>query len=454
MVAANDAPLGTAFTVSVDVRHGLTTGISAEERTNTVRALANGNSGAADFVRPGHVFPLVAKEGGVLMRSGHTEACVDLCRLAGLPPVGVLSELMNDDGTVMRGPAVAAFAERHKLKQISIADLIAYRQAREKLVKRVGEFPVESEIGTLTGYAYVTPFDAIQHMAFVYGRIGDGKNVLARLHRADIIRDVFGGANPVHASLRAVQAGGPRRAGVPARRRGRRADARDPAAGLDRLGGRPLAQLARGRARRADPEGPRHFLDPAADLAQAHLCRPCRLRHRDRLDRAAGTVTAMSRSLSRLCVIFFALAACDNSVKSTCTTDCITVHGEGPMINGSGSSKTEVRPVATFSAIRLSDVGARVVIERTGTESLEVTADDNLVSLFTSEVKDGTLYLSVAKDKSVSGKRPVYKVTVSDLRQLGVSGSGTVDATGLDGEAWRCRLRVRARSTPPAGSRT
>src|SRR5208337_1680523 len=109
MVAANDAPLGTAFTVSVDARHGLTTGISAEERTNTVRALANGNMGAADFVRPGHVFPLVAKEGGVLMRSGHTEACVDLCRLAGLPPVGVLAELMNDDGTVMRGPQIAAF---------------------------------------------------------------------------------------------------------------------------------------------------------------------------------------------------------------------------------------------------------------------------------------------------------------------------------------------------------
>jgi len=125
MVALNDAPLGTAFTVSVDVRHGLTTGISAEERTNTVRALANGNSGAADFVRPGHVFPLVAKEGGVLMRSGHTEACVDLCRLAGLSPVGVLAELMNDDGTVMRGPELAAFAERHKLQRISIAELIA-----------------------------------------------------------------------------------------------------------------------------------------------------------------------------------------------------------------------------------------------------------------------------------------------------------------------------------------
>src|SRR6266849_5148026 len=201
MVAANDAPLGTAFTVSVDVRHGLTTGISAEERTNTVRALANGNMGASDFVRPGHVFPLVAKDGGVLMRSGHTEACIDLCRLAGLSAVGVLAELMNDDGTVMRGPSVTAFAERHKLKQISIADLIAYRQARDKLVKRIGEFPVQSKIGTLAGYAYVTPFDAIQHMAFVYGRIGDGRDMLARLHRADIIRAVFGGANPVHAAL-------------------------------------------------------------------------------------------------------------------------------------------------------------------------------------------------------------------------------------------------------------
>src|SRR5215468_6200374 len=201
MVAANDAPLGTAFTVSVDVRHGLTTGISAEERTNTVRSLANGNAGASDFVRPGHVFPLVAKDGGVLMRSGHTEACIDLCRLAGLPAVGVLAELMNDDGTVMRGPDVTSFAEKHRLKSLSIADLIGFRQTRDKLVKRVGEFPVESEIGMLAGYAYVTPFDAVQHMAFVYGRIGDGKGILARLHRADIIRDVFGGGNSIDSSL-------------------------------------------------------------------------------------------------------------------------------------------------------------------------------------------------------------------------------------------------------------
>src|ERR1700734_2647787 len=140
MVALNDAPLGTAFTVSVDVRHGLSTGISAEERTNTVRALANGNSGATDFVRPGHVFPLVAKDGGVLMRSGHTEAAVDLCKLAGLAPVAVICELANDDGTVMVGPQVEAFSDKHKIKRISVADLIAYRQAREKPGGRVAGF--------------------------------------------------------------------------------------------------------------------------------------------------------------------------------------------------------------------------------------------------------------------------------------------------------------------------
>lgn len=201
MVADNEAPLGTAFTVSVDVRHGLTTGISAEERCNTVRALGNDNSSAADFVRPGHVFPLVARQGGVLMRSGHTEACVDLCRLASLPSVGVLAELMNDNGSVMRGPEVAAFAKRHNLAQLSIADLIAYRQSRDKLVERVGEFQLASEIGALQGYAYITPFDRVHHMAFVYGDIAGGKDIPARLHRADVIGDVFGGAKLIRASL-------------------------------------------------------------------------------------------------------------------------------------------------------------------------------------------------------------------------------------------------------------
>ncbi|MGA3302813.1 MAG: 3,4-dihydroxy-2-butanone-4-phosphate synthase [Methylovirgula sp.] len=197
MVSSNDAPLGTAFTVSVDVRHGLTTGISAEQRTNTVRALANGNMGAADFVRPGHVFPLISREGGVLMRSGHTEAAVDLCRLANLPPVGVICELANDDGSVMTGAQIDAFAKNHALKRISVADLIAYRQSREKLVERVNQFSVQGPCGPLTGYAYVTPFDLVQHFAFVEGEIGDGRNMPARLHRIDIIADVISGGDSI-----------------------------------------------------------------------------------------------------------------------------------------------------------------------------------------------------------------------------------------------------------------
>jgi 3,4-dihydroxy 2-butanone 4-phosphate synthase/GTP cyclohydrolase II len=204
MVASNDAPLGTAFTVSVDVRHGLTTGISAEQRTNTVRALANNNMGAGDFVRPGHVFPLIAKEGGVLMRSGHTEAAVDLCRLAGLPPVGVICELANDDGTVMKGAQIDAFAETHGLKRISVADLIAYRQSREKLVERIAHFPVETAWGPFTGYAYTTPFDPVQHIALVHGRIGHGRDVLVRLHRADVVADIFEGGQTISLAMQRI----------------------------------------------------------------------------------------------------------------------------------------------------------------------------------------------------------------------------------------------------------
>jgi 3,4-dihydroxy 2-butanone 4-phosphate synthase / GTP cyclohydrolase II len=208
MVADSDAIHGTAFTISVDYKHGTTTGISADDRTATIRALANGNAGRADFMRPGHIFPLIAKDGGVLMRSGHTEAAIDLCRLAGIEPAAAICELVNDDGTVMRGPQVAAFAHKHGLKRISVADLIAYRQAREKLVTRVGEFKIETEIGEFMGYAYATPFDKVHHFAFVYGDIGDGRDVPTRLHRADVIEDVFGGAKPIHATLaRFKQAG-------------------------------------------------------------------------------------------------------------------------------------------------------------------------------------------------------------------------------------------------------
>jgi 3,4-dihydroxy 2-butanone 4-phosphate synthase/GTP cyclohydrolase II len=191
MVSENDAPHGTAFTVSVDYREGLTTGISAEERCNTIRALANNNAGPHDFVRPGHIFPLVAREGGVLMRTGHTEAAVDLSRLAGLPPVGLLAELVNDDGTVKKGPQIEAFAAEHKLKLISIDNLIAYRQQREKLITRVSETDTQTGIGPAHAIVYETPFDAAHHVALVFGDIGDGRGVLARLHREDTIGDVF-----------------------------------------------------------------------------------------------------------------------------------------------------------------------------------------------------------------------------------------------------------------------
>jgi 3,4-dihydroxy 2-butanone 4-phosphate synthase/GTP cyclohydrolase II len=208
MVADGDAIHGTAFTISVDYRHGTTTGISAEERTATVRALANGNAGRADFVRPGHIFPLIAKDGGVLMRSGHTEAAIDLCRFAEIEPVAAICELVNDDGTVMRGPQIAAFARKHTLKRISVADLIAYRQAREKLVTRVAEFKIETDSGEFMGYAYVTPFDKVHHYAFVYGEIGDGRDVPTRLHRGNVVEDVFGGAKSIHAALGRFKAAG------------------------------------------------------------------------------------------------------------------------------------------------------------------------------------------------------------------------------------------------------
>lgn len=192
MVADNDAPHSTAFTVSVDFRHGTTTGISAEDRTLTARNLANGNVGPADFVRPGHVFPLVAREGGVLMRSGHTEAAVDLCKLANLPPVGVICELVNDDGTVMRGPQVSAFAEKHGLKQVSVADLIAYRQRQETLIQRVDSLDIDTPHGKARAHVYTLPWEAMQHLAIVFGDIRDGVDVPVRLHIEDVVTDVFG----------------------------------------------------------------------------------------------------------------------------------------------------------------------------------------------------------------------------------------------------------------------
>lgn len=208
MVAHNDSAHTTAFTISIDYKPGGTTGISAEERTACCRALANPNVGAADFARPGHIFPLIARDGGVLLRSGHTEAAVDLCKLSGLPPVGVISELMNDDGTVMKGQQVVDFAAKHKLKHVTIADMIAYRQAREKLIERVSTFTTESPIGTLHGYAYRTPYDPIYHVAYVYNGVGDGTKVLTRFHKPNLTKDLFTGTSRIRAALGYFQKNG------------------------------------------------------------------------------------------------------------------------------------------------------------------------------------------------------------------------------------------------------
>jgi len=211
MVADNDAPHSTAFTVSVDFKHGTTTGISADDRTLTVRNLANGNVGASDFVRPGHIFLLIAREGGVLMRSGHTEAAVDLCKLAGLPPVGVICELVNDDGSVKRGPQVSSFAEEHGLKQVSVADLIAYRQRQETLIERIDCFDVDTPAGKAKAYTYTLPWDPMQHLAIVFGDIRDGEDIPVRLHPENVVTDVFGAGARLDAIMSAV---GERKRGV------------------------------------------------------------------------------------------------------------------------------------------------------------------------------------------------------------------------------------------------
>jgi 3,4-dihydroxy 2-butanone 4-phosphate synthase / GTP cyclohydrolase II len=204
MVAENDSAHTTAFTVTVDFKHGTTTGISADDRTLTVRNLANPNAGPADFVRPGHIFPLIAREGGVLMRSGHTEAAVDLCKLAGLPPVGVICELVNDNGSVMRGPQVADFAAAHGLKQVSVADLIAYRQRKETLIELQSQFEVETAYGKAKAHAYSLPWDPMQHVAIIFGDIRDGIDIPVRLHLENVADDVFGLRRPVDGYMKKI----------------------------------------------------------------------------------------------------------------------------------------------------------------------------------------------------------------------------------------------------------
>jgi 3,4-dihydroxy 2-butanone 4-phosphate synthase/GTP cyclohydrolase II len=192
----------------------MTTGISATERTNTIRALAGGNSHASDFIRPGHIFPLIAREGGVLARSGHTEAGVDLARLAGFEPAGVLAEVVNDDGTVKRLPELIEFAREHGLKIISIEDLISYRLAQEGLLKRVAVVPTLVSGMNAEAYAYETPLDPLQQLALVIGDVQDQENVPVRIYREQPLKDLLargnGDTDPLTQAVAEIKARGGR----------------------------------------------------------------------------------------------------------------------------------------------------------------------------------------------------------------------------------------------------
>jgi len=192
MVSNNTEQHRTAFTVSVDARIGTTTGISAADRATTVRTLIDPQTRPEDLARPGHIFPLRYRDGGVLKRAGHTEAAVDLARLAGLNPAGVLAEVVNDDGTMARFPELEVFAEEHRLLMISIADLVRHRRRREKLVKRVAEARIPTKYGDFTAYVFGSLLDEVEHIAFVRGEVAGKQNVLVRVHSECLTGDVFG----------------------------------------------------------------------------------------------------------------------------------------------------------------------------------------------------------------------------------------------------------------------
>ena len=191
MTAKNESALETAFTVSIEAAEGVTTGISAHDRAHTIQVAIDPDSGPRDIVVPGHVFPLKSKEGGVLERTGHTEAGVDLARLAGLTPAGVICEVMNEDGTMARVDDLAGYAARHDLKMITIADLISYRRRHEKLVERVVETSLPTEFGDFRAVGYRSLVDDKHHVAMVKGDVADGEPALVRVHSECLTGDVF-----------------------------------------------------------------------------------------------------------------------------------------------------------------------------------------------------------------------------------------------------------------------
>ena len=206
-------PFGTAFTQSVDFRHGTTTGISAFDRSKTIMALNDPDCTASDFTMPGHLFPLIARPGGVLRRTGHTEAAVDLARLAGCTPGGVICEIMNPDGTMARLPQLIEFASKHGLKIGSVASLVEYRRHTERLIIRGESAKLPTEFGEFSITAFRTKVDTFEHLALVYGDVKDQENVLVRVHSECLTGDVFASrrcdcGSQLHAALRQIAENG------------------------------------------------------------------------------------------------------------------------------------------------------------------------------------------------------------------------------------------------------
>jgi 3,4-dihydroxy 2-butanone 4-phosphate synthase/GTP cyclohydrolase II len=213
LAAKNTSQFGTAFCETVDAREGTTTGISAADRARTIRIAIDPKTRPADLARPGHVFPLRARDGGVLVRAGQTEASVDLARLAGLTPAGVICEVMNDDGTMARVPELVEFCREHGLKMISVAELIRYRLAHERFVRRLAEGCLQTEFGQFRTIAYASSTDPETHLALVHGDVAGGENVLVRMHARCAFGDVFGATTCdcrriVQASLERIAAEG------------------------------------------------------------------------------------------------------------------------------------------------------------------------------------------------------------------------------------------------------
>ncbi|TDH61698.1 3,4-dihydroxy-2-butanone-4-phosphate synthase [Dankookia rubra] len=211
MAAANGTRHSTAFTVSIEAKEGVTTGISAADRAHTIATAINPEMGREHIVTPGHVFPLLARDGGTLVRAGHTEASVDIARLAGLNPSGVICEIMNDDGTMARMPDLVAFAQHHGLKLGTIADLIAHRRRTERLVRRVQEGQIEHQIGgDWRLVVYANTLEYAEHLALVKGDVSAPGPVLVRMHAANLLHDIVAGDGTadLHDSMRMINAAG------------------------------------------------------------------------------------------------------------------------------------------------------------------------------------------------------------------------------------------------------